>query len=527
MRVRYVLLVFSLAFALGLSAVAAMAGSALIIGAFAAGLILSGTNQFDTIERDAAGRVGLRPDLLRQRRRVGRSARSSIRDPRCPGDTLDRWRSHRAWHRREGRGRLGRALDADFGASSSVSAWCRAARSASSSPTSAGASGVLSDEVFGAVLLMVMATTFVAPLALKALFGDPAAAEAVEHEHRRQGPDSAEAVALAPRGSRGRSCSPTGSSTCCTPATSSCSRRPRREGDAAGRRRQQRRLACGGSGKGADRPLVPEEAAGPGARRPRGGRLRGALRRGHPAGAHPGARARRAGQGRRLHPRPRSSAPTSSRPVAAGSCACRSCPAFSTPPSWSVCVPRPDGRAERPAPPARPRARRQSLRRRLLPDPDGRHAGALHRQRRSRRARVQEGQRRRLGHRGVRHAAARHPSSAPSRERNGPGGRTQEIQRLIGRSLRAAMKTMAFGEYTIRDRLRRAAGRRRHPHREHHRRLRGAGRRLRLAGASAPGFPSPFGAAGGGGVGRDRRRARRASTSPTSRTATPAWTPTS
>lgn len=36
------------------------------------------------------------------------------------------------------------------------------------------------------------------------------------------------------------------------------------------------------------------------------------------------------------------------------------------------------------------------------------------------------------------------------RERNGPGGRTQEIQRLIGRSLRAAMKTMAFGEYTIR-----------------------------------------------------------------------------
>jgi ribonuclease PH len=37
-----------------------------------------------------------------------------------------------------------------------------------------------------------------------------------------------------------------------------------------------------------------------------------------------------------------------------------------------------------------------------------------------------------------------------ARERNGPGGRTQEIQRLIGRSLRAAMSTMAFGEYTIR-----------------------------------------------------------------------------
>ena len=31
-----------------------------------------------------------------------------------------------------------------------------------------------------------------------------------------------------------------------------------------------------------------------------------------------------------------------------------------------------------------------------------------------------------------------------------PSGRTQEIQRLIGRSLRAAMATMAFGEHTIR-----------------------------------------------------------------------------
>ena len=35
------------------------------------------------------------------------------------------------------------------------------------------------------------------------------------------------------------------------------------------------------------------------------------------------------------------------------------------------------------------------------------------------------------------------------RERNGPGGRSHEIQRLIGRSLRAAMGTMGFGEFTI------------------------------------------------------------------------------
>ena len=35
------------------------------------------------------------------------------------------------------------------------------------------------------------------------------------------------------------------------------------------------------------------------------------------------------------------------------------------------------------------------------------------------------------------------------RERRGAGGRTQEIQRLIGRSLRAAMRTMAIGDWTI------------------------------------------------------------------------------
>ena len=40
-------------------------------------------------------------------------------------------------------------------------------------------------------------------------------------------------------------------------------------------------------------------------------------------------------------------------------------------------------------------------------------------------------------------------SERTDRERNGPGGRTYEIQRLIGRSLRAAMRTFLFGEYTI------------------------------------------------------------------------------
>jgi ribonuclease PH len=36
------------------------------------------------------------------------------------------------------------------------------------------------------------------------------------------------------------------------------------------------------------------------------------------------------------------------------------------------------------------------------------------------------------------------------RERQGPGGRTHEIQRLIGRSLRACLSGFDFGEHTIR-----------------------------------------------------------------------------
>lgn len=50
MRVRGVLLVFAFAFLLALAALADAVGSAMIIGAFAAGIILSGTNQFDVIE---------------------------------------------------------------------------------------------------------------------------------------------------------------------------------------------------------------------------------------------------------------------------------------------------------------------------------------------------------------------------------------------------------------------------------------------------------------------------------------------
>ena len=59
-------------------------------------------------------------------------------------------------------------------------------------------------------------------------------------------------------------------------------------------------------------------------------------------------------------------------------------------------------------------------------------------------------------------------------------GRTQEIQRLIGRSLRAVVDLPALGERQIIDRLRRHPGRWRHAHRLDHRRLGGAPRLHRM-----------------------------------------------
>ena len=57
------------------------------------------------------------------------------------------------------------------------------------------------------------------------------------------------------------------------------------------------------------------------------------------------------------------------------------------------------------------------------------------------------------------------------RETGRVSGRTLEIQRLIGRSLRAVGDMTALGERTLVDRLRRPASRRRHSHGLHHRRI--------------------------------------------------------
>lgn len=175
MRVRYVLLVFSIAFALGLAALAALAGSALIIGAFAAGLILSGTNQFDTIEREVRPVASIFAPIFFVS--VGASVNLGLLDPTREGAAgilgvaavltvlamlgklAAGWAAPWVRFRRlvvgvgmMPRGEVG-LIFADIGRRA----------------------GILNEAVFGAILLMVMATTFVAPPALKALFGSPSA----------------------------------------------------------------------------------------------------------------------------------------------------------------------------------------------------------------------------------------------------------------------------------------------------------------------------------------------------------------
>ena len=171
MRVRYVLLVFSIAFALGLAALAALAGSALIIGAFAAGLILSGTNQFDTIEREVRPIASIFAPIFFVS--VGASVNLRLLDPTQEGaggllgvaavlivlavlgKLAAGWAAPWVKFRRlvVGVGMIPRGevglIFADIGRRA----------------------GVLNEAVFGAILLMVLVTTFIAPPGLKVLFG--------------------------------------------------------------------------------------------------------------------------------------------------------------------------------------------------------------------------------------------------------------------------------------------------------------------------------------------------------------------
>jgi Kef-type K+ transport system membrane component KefB len=170
MQVRYVLLVASVAFALGLAGLAGLAGSALIIGAFAAGLILSGTNQFDTIEHEVRPVASVFTPFFFVS--VGASVNLALLNPTTAaaratllmaaaltvlailGKVAAGWAAPWVRFRRMvvgvgmvPRGEVG-LIFAEIGRRS----------------------GVLGEEVFGAVLLMVMVTTFIAPPALKSLF---------------------------------------------------------------------------------------------------------------------------------------------------------------------------------------------------------------------------------------------------------------------------------------------------------------------------------------------------------------------
>ncbi|MEP7324888.1 MAG: cation:proton antiporter [Gemmatimonadota bacterium] len=174
MRVRHVLLTFAFAFLLALAALAALGGSALIIGAFAAGLILSGVNQFDVIEREVKPVVGLFAPVFFVY--VGATVDFGVMNPFRPGaggvfsltagllllamigKLASGWAA--PWERIRkmvvGMGMVPRGevglIFADIGRRS----------------------GLLGQELFSALLLVVMLTTFVAPIGLKRLFrGQP------------------------------------------------------------------------------------------------------------------------------------------------------------------------------------------------------------------------------------------------------------------------------------------------------------------------------------------------------------------
>lgn len=170
MKSRYVIVVFAVAFALLLSALADAAGSAMIIGAFAAGLILSGTNQYHIIE-DRVRPVGavLTPIFF-----VSVGAQADLR-------LFDVTRTGAG-------GVLVMALVLTLLAliGKLVAGWAAPWRPFDRLTVGLGMiprgevglifadigrrTGILGEELFNAVLLMVLATTIVAPVALKKRF---------------------------------------------------------------------------------------------------------------------------------------------------------------------------------------------------------------------------------------------------------------------------------------------------------------------------------------------------------------------
>jgi len=173
MRVRGVLLVSAISFALLIAALAGLAGSALIIGAFAAGLVLSSTNQFDLIVEKVEPVADIFTPLFFVS--IGASVDVSLFIPGSEtfnpavlgvggalliiaiiGKVVSGysvgWGKNKLSHLAIGVGMVPRGevglIFADIGLRR----------------------GILSSEVFSAVLIMVMLTTFISPPLLKVIF---------------------------------------------------------------------------------------------------------------------------------------------------------------------------------------------------------------------------------------------------------------------------------------------------------------------------------------------------------------------
>jgi Kef-type K+ transport system membrane component KefB len=192
MRVRGMLLVSGFAFVLLLAGLADLAGSALIIGAFAAGVILSGTNQFDVIH----DRIRPVADIFTPVffLSIGAQLNVSLLNPldlrNLPVLAV-------------GFSLLAIAIVGKFAAGWAVP-WRRFNRPAvglGMMPRGEVGlifaniglnAGVLTAELFGAIMIMVMGTTFMAPPLLKWSFGRWGVTQPDEREPQEMAPHAAE-----------------------------------------------------------------------------------------------------------------------------------------------------------------------------------------------------------------------------------------------------------------------------------------------------------------------------------------------
>jgi Kef-type K+ transport system membrane component KefB len=167
MRVRGILLVIAFAFLLVVASLASVAGSALIVGAFAAGLVLSGTNQFDAIKERIQPVADIFTPIFFLR--IGAEFDVGLLNPTVVENLPILG--------------LGLALFVIAVAGKIIAGWAVPWRKFNRLAVGVGmvprgevglifaniglATGVLSRPVFGAVIIMVIATTFIAPPLLK------------------------------------------------------------------------------------------------------------------------------------------------------------------------------------------------------------------------------------------------------------------------------------------------------------------------------------------------------------------------